>query len=78
MLEAPATFSEGFKTQVFPRVIAKGYIQRGIIAGKLKGQIPAHTPKGTLYEQRSTFLATFSTVSPWINEVKLAACSTTS
>ena len=27
---------------------AMGNIQRGIIAGKLKGAMPAHTPKGVL------------------------------
>jgi hypothetical protein len=46
--EVPATFSDGFNTYVFPRVIANGYIHKGIIAGKLKGQIPAQTPNGTL------------------------------
>src|SRR5438105_9576042 len=48
MLVAPATFSEGFKTYVFPRVIANGNIHKGTMAGKLNGAIPAHTPKGTL------------------------------
>jgi hypothetical protein len=35
---------------VFPQAIAKGNIQRGIIAGKLNGVIPAQTPRGTLNE----------------------------
>ena len=47
---APATLSDGFKTNVFPQVIANGNIQRGIIAGKLKAATPAQTPSGTLNE----------------------------
>ena len=46
----PGTFSDGLITKVFPKVIASGYIQSGIIAGKLNGQIPAHTPSGFLNE----------------------------
>src|SRR5690606_7668603 len=38
--------SEGFKTKVLPQTIAIGNIHSGIIAGKLNGVIPAHTPKG--------------------------------
>jgi hypothetical protein len=30
--------------------MASGYIQSGIIAGKLNGHTPAATPNGTLYE----------------------------
>lgn len=33
-----------------PQAAARGNIQRGIMAGKLKGQMPAHTPRGCLYE----------------------------
>jgi hypothetical protein len=47
MLVAPATFSDGLRMYVLPRVIAKGNIHRGTIAGKLNGAIPAQTPKGT-------------------------------
>ena len=32
-----------------------GNIQRGIIAGKLKGAMPAHTPSGTLEDQDHRF-----------------------
>lgn len=47
---APATLSDGFKTNVFPQVMANGNIQSGIIAGKLKAATPAHTPNGVLKE----------------------------
>jgi len=47
---APGTLSDGFKTKVLPQVIASGNIQRGIIAGKLNGAIPAQTPNGVLNE----------------------------
>ena len=43
IMEAPGSFSDGFKTKVFPVVHAMGNIHRGIMAGKLKGQMPAHT-----------------------------------
>jgi hypothetical protein len=45
-------------------VIAKGYIHKGIIEGKLNGPIPAQTPRVVLKEYKSTLVATFSTVSP--------------
>ena len=47
-MEAPGSFSEGFRTKVLPVVQAMGNIHRGIMAGKLKGQMPAHTCKCTL------------------------------
>src|ERR1039458_4666421 len=40
------TFSEGLRTNVLPQAMAKGYIHRGTIAGKLKGVMPAQTPMG--------------------------------
>lgn len=40
---APGSFSDGLRTMVFPAVAAMGNIQRGTMAGKLKGQIPATT-----------------------------------
>lgn len=43
MTAAPGSFSEGFSTKVLPAVTATGNIHRGIMAGKLKGQMPAHT-----------------------------------
>ena len=38
--------SEGFSTKVLPVTIAIGNIHSGIIAGKLNGVMPAHTPSG--------------------------------
>ena len=43
MREAPGSFSEGFSTKVLPEVTAIGNIHSGIMAGKLKGQMPATT-----------------------------------
>src|ERR1035438_728828 len=40
------TFSEGLRTNVLPQAMAKGYIHRGTMAGKLKGVMPAQTPMG--------------------------------
>jgi hypothetical protein len=42
-MAAPGSFSEGFRTIVLPVVTHTGNIQRGTIAGKLNGQIPAQT-----------------------------------
>ncbi len=38
--------SEGLSTKVLPVAIAMGNIHSGIMAGKLKGVMPAHTPSG--------------------------------
>ncbi|EDT42480.1 hypothetical protein BamMEX5DRAFT_1710 [Burkholderia ambifaria MEX-5] len=38
--------SDGFSTNVLPHTIAIGNIHSGIIAGKLNGVMPAHTPSG--------------------------------
>ena len=43
MSAAPGSFSEGLSTKVLPTVQAMGNIQSGIMAGKLKGQMPATT-----------------------------------
>ncbi len=40
------SFSLGFITNVLPHAIATGYIHIGTIAGKLNGEMPAHTPSG--------------------------------
>jgi hypothetical protein len=45
-MEAPGSFSEGFRIMVLPQPVDMGNIHRGIIAGKLKGQMPAVTPSG--------------------------------
>ena len=58
------SFSEGFRTKVLPQAIATGNIQRGTIAGKLKGVIPTHTPTGCRSDQLSTPEPTFSLNSP--------------
>jgi hypothetical protein len=72
------TRSEGFRMKVLPVVMAKGNIHKGIIAGKLKGAIPPHTPRGTRYEYVSMPALTFSTVSPIIMGAMPQANSTTS
>ena len=43
MTAAPGSFSDGFSTNVLPAVTASGNIHSGTIAGKLNGQMPAHT-----------------------------------
>mmetsp|Transcript_62099 Transcript_62099/g.161353 ORF Transcript_62099/g.161353 Transcript_62099/m.161353 type:complete len:212 (+) Transcript_62099:1073-1708(+) len=40
------TFSLGFMMRQFPQAIAMGSVQRGTIAGKLKGTMEATTPSG--------------------------------
>ncbi len=45
-MAAPGSRSEGFSTKVLPHTVARGNIHRGIMAGKLKGQMPATTPRG--------------------------------
>jgi hypothetical protein len=42
----PGTRSEGLRTKVLPVAMASGYIHKGIMAGKLKGAMPAQTPSG--------------------------------
>ena len=44
--EAPGSFSEGFRMNVFPHAIAFANIHIGTIAGKLNGVMPATTPSG--------------------------------
>ena len=42
------TIDAAFSTNVLPVVMAKGIIQPiGIMAGKLKGAMPANTPSGS-------------------------------
>jgi hypothetical protein len=45
---------------VLPQAIARGNIHNGIMAGKLKGVMPAHTPSGWRNETRSTPVPTSS------------------
>ena len=46
LIEHDGSFSDGFKINVFPHAIDIGNIHIGTIAGKLKGVIPAQTPRG--------------------------------
>ena len=47
-MQAVGSLSLGFMMYVLPQMSAMGNIHRGIMAGKLKGAMPAHTPRGTL------------------------------
>ena len=50
-MEVKGVTLDALSTTVLPVAIARGTTQpQGIIAGKLKGMIPATTPKGTRYE----------------------------
>ena len=64
-IEQEGSFSEGLSTNVFPQAIAIGNIHMGTIAGKLKGVIPATTPRGWRIDQLSTLVPTFSENSPF-------------
>ena len=44
--DADGSFSDGFRTNVFPQAIAGAHIHMGTIAGKLNGVMPATTPSG--------------------------------
>ena len=48
--DADGSFSDGFRTNVFPQAIAIGNIHIGTIAGKLNGVMPATTPSGCRIE----------------------------
>jgi len=50
IIAAPGSLSLGLSTKVLPAVTAMGNSHSGTMAGKLKGQMPAHTPSGCLYE----------------------------
>ena len=65
LIEQEGSFYDGFKIKVFPQAIATGNIHIGTIAGKLKGVIPAQTPRGCLRDQLSTSVPTFSVNSPF-------------
>ncbi|OAG64959.1 hypothetical protein BIM11_5840 [Burkholderia pseudomallei] len=70
--------SDGFSTNVLPQTIAIGNIHSGIIAGKLNGVMPTHTPSGWRSVYVSTPPATFSANSPSCSVPTEHACSTTS
>ncbi|CAD6208923.1 GSCOCG00010736001-RA-CDS, partial [Cotesia congregata] len=44
-IDAPGTLSEGFRIAALPQATETGNDHRGIIAGKLNGQIEAVTPR---------------------------------
>ncbi len=44
--DAEGSFSDGFRTNVFPQASAGAHIHMGTIAGKLNGVIPATGPTG--------------------------------
>ena len=46
--DVSGTFSDGLSIKVLPQEIEIGNIHKGIMAGKLKGAIPAVIPNGTL------------------------------
>ena len=54
------TCSDGLSTNVLPLTTANGRNQSGTIAGKLNGEIAAHTPIGWRIATQSIPLATFS------------------
>src|SRR5438445_10512805 len=53
------TFSLGLRTKVLPQTSATGYIQRGTIAGKLKGEMPTqtHSDSGTVAQSMARALS---------------------
>jgi hypothetical protein len=64
---AEGSRSLGFNMKVFPQASATGNIHSGTIAGKLKGVIPATTPRGWRVDQESTPVPTSSVNSPFSN-----------
>src|SRR5579875_3898630 len=72
------TFSDGLSRNVLPQVIATGYIHSGTLAGKLKGAIPAQTPRGCRIVSQSTLRAMLAIDSPMIKLGMPQANSTTS
>jgi len=72
------TRSDGLSRNVLPAVHAGGNIHKGIIAGKLNGQMPPQTPRGTRYECTSTEFATPARDSPCSMEGMDVDISTTS
>ena len=70
--------SDGFSRNVLPQVTASGNIQSGIIAGKLNGVIPAHTPRGCIKDQVSMPVPTSRLCSPFRRCGMPQANSTTS
>jgi len=63
-MDAPGTRSDGFRIAAFPHATDIGNDQSGIMAGKLKGQMDAVTPRGILYEIISMSVAMLGVDSP--------------
>ena len=78
IIAAPGSRSDGLSTYVLPVVTPTGNIQSGIIAGKLNGAMPAHTPSGSRNETVSMPPPTPPTVSPICSVAALQHSSTTS
>ena len=72
MFEAEGSRSEGLRMKALPVASAIGCIQKGTIAGKLNGVIPATTPSGWRRVWASTPVETFWEKPPlrsWVMEV---------
>ena len=63
---------------MLPQAMATGYIHMGTIAGKLKGVMPATTPRGWRSVKVSTPVDTCSEYSPFTRWAMLVTNSTTS
>ena len=72
------TFSLGLSTKALPQAMARGYIHMGTMAGKLKGVMPAQTPKGSRMVIPSTSSARRGRFSPLARCEMPQANSTTS
>ena len=64
-IEADGSFSDGFRTNVFPQASAGAHIHIGTIAGKLNGVMPATTPSGCLIEYTSIPVDACSVMPPF-------------
>lgn len=78
IIDAPGTLSDGFNIVALPHATLMGKDQRGIIAGKLNGQMAAVTPRGTLYDIVSMSVAMLFIDSPNRSDGMAAQESTTS
>lgn len=77
IMDAPGTRSDGFRIAVFPHATDIGNDQSGIMAGKLKGQMDAVIPRGTLYEMMSISVAMLAEDSPiWSIGIDVHASTT--
>lgn len=77
IMDAPGTRSDGFRIAAFPHATDIGNDQSGIMAGKLKGQIDAVIPRGTLYEIMSMSVAMLVEDSPiWSIGIDVHASTT--